>query len=153
MDLLEQHGLQDSVAIDYEGKWSKNLFAGTITSRKKFRTPIEFRHAFYNFLREINYGYAIAGVMEYHEQKGRQDKVHAHVMLYSGGHPKNNKTNLFSFHIQKISNEKWWKYYCSKNIMHTLEQARAVYSGHYDFIQSKSRNGYYLFGDESILHT
>lgn len=151
MDLLEQHGLVDSVKLDYEGKWSKNLFAGTITSRKKFRTPIEFRQAFYNFLREINYSYAISGIMEYHDQKGRQDKVHAHVMLYSGHHPKNNKHNMFTFHIQKVSNNAGWTSYCGKNIMATLEQARSVFSGHYDYILNHSQHGYYLFGDESIL--
>lgn len=144
---LSEHGLRDSLDINYEGKFSNKLFAGTITSRKKFRTPLEFRDELYKFLSEINYSYAIQGTMEYHEQEGRQDKVHAHVMLFCGNPPKGNKSNMFFFHVHKLDNKEGWSSYCKKHSVRTLETAMNIASGFYDLVMSRKAEGYCLFDD------
>lgn len=144
---LSDHDSADSVVINYHGKFSNKLFCGTITSRKKFRTPCEFRDALYNFLRDINYNYAVQGTMEYHEQEGRQDKVHAHVMLFSGNPPKGNKSNMFHFHVHKLDNKEGWANYCKKNVTKTIERCVYIVSGLYDVVMSRKDKGYCLFDD------
>lgn len=144
---LSEHGRFDSLVIKYDGKYSNRLFAGTVTSRKKFRTPLEFREALYIFLSNIGYKYAIQGISEFHESEGKQDKVHAHVVLFCGNPPKGNKKNPFTFHVHPISSLEGWKWYMNKNTERTLEMAMAVYSGYYDYIISKRDEGYCLFGD------
>lgn len=147
MASLAEHGRFDSLNIKYEGKYTNKLFAGTITSRKKYRTPLEFREALYEFLSSINYKYAIQGISEYHESRGKQDKVHCHVMLFCGNPPKGNKKNSFAFHIHPITKLEGWKWYMNKNTEKTLENAMRIYSGFYDFVMSREPEGYCLFDD------
>lgn len=120
---------EDAVSINYDGAFTEKTFACTITSRKKYNNIYKFRDALYEFLSSINYKYAIKGFMEFHEQGGRQDKVHAHCVVYFGNPLKNNKSNPFNFRIAPLTDPKIWDNYCKKHIMETLERNHAIKTG------------------------
>jgi len=123
----------DAVSINYDGKQSERQFACTITSRKKYNNLYTFRNELYQFLASINYTYAIKGYMEFHNQKGRQDKVHAHCVVYYGTPPKNNKSNPFYFKISPLTNAHVWDEYCRKEIMQTLETHHNIKTGLFNY--------------------
>lgn len=125
----------DAVSINYDGMQTKNIFAGTITSRKKYNNLYYFRKELYNFLSSINYKYAVKGFMEFHEQRGRQDKVHCHCVLYYGVPPKGNKQNPFNFQISKIESPSIWDNYMKKDIMNTLERQHDIKTGFINYIK------------------
>lgn len=123
----------DPVLLNYEGQTSKNVFALTITSRRKYTNLYIFRKALYEFLKSIDYKYEIRGFMEFHGQKGRQDKVHAHGVCYFGNPPKGNKTNPFNFRIDKITDPKGWEKYCVKDIFQTLKTHHNIQTGLFNY--------------------
>lgn len=133
----------DAVSVNYDGIMTEKLFACTITSRKKYSSLYTFRHELYNFLAEINYKHAVKGYMEFHGQKGKQDKVHLHAVLYMGNPPKGNKKNSFNFHISKMDTPHVWDAYCKKEIMYTLERHHDIQTGIFNY-HNKVR---VLFGD------
>lgn len=119
----------DTLVINYQGIITEQQYALTITSRKKFSCPIEFRTALYEFLSSIGYRHAIKGFMEFHNQKSTKDKVHAHGVTSFGNPPKNNKKNPFTFKLSKMETPHVWDAYCKKAIHATLETIHNIKTG------------------------
>ncbi len=108
-------GIEDSRVINYDGKLATQ-YAITITSRTQYTDELSFRRDLYQFLSSIKYQYAIQGIFETHEQKGREHKLHVHGVCNRGHPPKGNKKNSFYFKIKKIHNLDGWHRYCRKAI-------------------------------------
>lgn len=119
----------DTVKINYEGKVTSKLYACTITSRKKFSSLYTFRAELYQFLKSIDYNYGIQGYMEYHNQKGRETKVHMHGVLFFGNVPKGNKHNTFTIKISKLATPQIWDSYCRKEIWATICRHHDIQTG------------------------
>ena len=137
----------DAVSINYDGRQTDKLFACTITSRKKYNNLYTFRYELYEFLKSIDYKYGIKGFMEFHNQRGRQDKVHAHCVVYFGNPPKNNKQNPFNFQITKLENPTIWDNYCKKDIINTLEQQHNIKTGLFNYYKKPV----YLWGKDEDM--
>lgn len=135
----------DKLTINYDGRFTKKIYAGTIHSRKKYTTLVEFRTALYQFLHDIGYSFAIQGVMEYHSQPATRDKVHCHVFLYSGQPPKDNRKNPFVFRMKKLTDLEGWTKYIHKEIEHTLDRENDVLCG----IINMQRHKINLFTDKA----
>lgn len=90
--------------------------AFTITTRNKYTDMNEFRSELYKMLSNLNYTVCLDGVMEKHKQKGKNECVHAHGILYAGNVPKNNRKNEFYFKTENIKDEKGWINYCKKDV-------------------------------------
>lgn len=123
----------DAVSIDYNGRMSSKLYAVTITSRKKYNDIYQFRNELYQFLSDIGYDFAVKGFMEFHCQKGRQDKVHGHGVVFSGQPPTGNKSNPFHFKICKLDDPDVWDGYCKKEILRTLEINHDIKTGMFNY--------------------
>lgn len=124
---------EDAVSINYDGNTTKNLFAVTITTRKKYDNLYHFRNDLYEFLKSIDYKYAVKGFMEFHKQIGKRDKAHAHGVLYYGNPPQGNKKNPFRFQVTRLNDPKVWDAYCKKDIMETLETHHNIKTGMFNY--------------------
>lgn len=135
---LKKHIIRtnDAVSINYDGLITEKEYSFTLTTRKKYNNLYTFRHELYEFLKSIDYKYAINGKMEYHDQKGNKDKVHAHGVLYCGNPPKGNSTNTFRFKIEKLTTPTVWNNYIKKDIMKTLERHHDIQTGMFTYNQS-----------------
>jgi len=135
INFVSQIKVADELKICYEGHFRNDkAFAYTITSRKLYRNPEQFRAELYKFLSNINYKTAIIGSMEYHENSV---KVHAHCIGSCGNPPKGNTTNDFHIRIDKIHNINGWIGYINKHNHITIEQASEIRSGIFDLHRKK----------------
>lgn len=135
--------ISDKAVINYDGQIKDQQYALTITSRKKYSELTEFRTALYEFLSSIDYNYAVKGYMEYHNQVGREAKVHCHGVTSFGNPPKNNSKNPFTFKLSKMETPTVWESYCKKEIMATLERCHDIKTGLFNYYKKPV----YLFQD------
>lgn len=118
--------INDGFIISYEGQEGRKKYALTITSRKMYRHPREFREDLYKFLREINYKFKIKAVMEYHD---KSYKIHAHGIAYGNPPIKNNKNNPFTLRQTEVNQLNGWINYCVKSIEHTFNRVGEDFIG------------------------
>jgi len=104
--------IDDTIAINYEGKQGKKMYAMTITSRRHYLHPEDFRIDLYNFLHKINFGFRLTGVMEF---KNKSNAVHAHGIAFANPAIKGNKDNEFTLKMVEIKDLNGWVNYCTKD--------------------------------------
>lgn len=140
---------RDKVLINYDGIQAQKQFACTITTpaKSKYTNMYAFRQGLYAFLKSIDYKYEVKGFMEFHDQAGRQDKVHCHCVVWFGTPPKNNKKHPFHFCIEPLTDKLGWSAYCRKDIIRTLERQHDIHTGLITHIM-KPR---YLFTEDEIV--
>lgn len=91
------------------GKTGKTAYPVTVTMNvkhpqyKAINCPDEWKYHFNNFLDISGYKHTIDGVLEYHKNDGalRKGGLHMHGLAYYNNPPKDNKNNLFHFHLCK----------------------------------------------------
>jgi len=115
----------DALRITYAGNYGyiSQVNALTITSRKYYTSPEEFRTDFYEFCQAKGIKSSIDGVMEIHPHT--KNKIHAHAFIYSKALPKGNSSdNNFHFDIRPLKElndvAKWYNY-MMKDVLATLE--------------------------------
>lgn len=94
----------------YEGKNDTKQQCVTVTLNVKnpqyraLNCPNEFKRLLTSFLTLKGYKGMVNGVLEYHKPEGtfRQGGLHMHGFVYSRNPPKENKDNLFHFHIAPV---------------------------------------------------
>lgn len=116
---------QDMIRINYDGEVTSKKWAVTITSRRKYDNLYYFRAELYDFLKSIDYKYAVLGFMEYH--KGC--RVHMHGVLFHGNPPKFNSKNNFHFFIKPLNNQTDWDGYTLKDVWPTIQKEQDIKDG------------------------
>lgn len=121
------------------GKSGAKIYPLTITLNVKnpqyraINCPNEFKRLLNDFLNYKQYKYHLNGVLEYHKPTGalRNGGLHLHGFAYCRNPPRDNKNNLFHFHLSQpdeIKGIKGYILYSQKAISETEKRFKELAS-------------------------